>query len=583
MRRLGIVRRAGRGSRIGAALLVASVALCSVLVSSAGARIITAATGHKFGIVPAFHGSLSLNGSRSVARIAAAGTPTCDLQVDSQCASPMTYHNGPVQHGENIILFFWDPSGFSSAPGYVAGMQTWVSDLAAGDFRPGNVPGVQVGNPLSVTQEYYDHSGPGGANNFVPYAVDNGGTVIDTDAYPASGCTDSYTNASNQQVTLPTCLTAGQLYGEVSSYIQAHNLPVGIDTEYFMLTPQGVGTCADSTHCAYSTYCGWHTAFGSPSTPVLIADMPWQSGIPGCDLTGASSLHSTGIDPVVNTFSHELAETMTDPIPGSGWFGPGGGSDEIGDKCAYQFSVGQPAADPTGLSTAPGGQFYNTLLNGHDYLLQMEYDNRAGGCNQWDTDTQPTAAMSVPSQVSPGSPATFSLTGVSAPAGVAYVTWYFGDRAATRATSAGSVHHTYSSAGGRTVTAILTDNHGNELKLVRSLTVAGGAPNSVIAHAPTSVTVNTRYSIRLSGHAVGPETLYVFADYKGCAATPAIEHTRASGYIWAVQGNFSEIARGNSPRAGQDHLCAYLVKKAEPKNPTTGVLARDFVTFTIHH
>ncbi len=99
-----------------------------------------------------------------------------------------------------------------------------------------------------------------------------------------------------------------ELYGELSSYIQAHNLPTGIDTEYFMLTPQGVGTCSDSTHCAFSTYCGWHTAFGSTSNPVLIADMPWQAGVQGCDVTGASSLHSSGIDPVVNTFSHELAE-----------------------------------------------------------------------------------------------------------------------------------------------------------------------------------------------------------------------------------------------------------------------------------
>src|SRR5579859_8160791 len=136
MRRLGIVMRAGRGWRPGTGLLVASVALCAVLASSAPAKIVTdPVTGHRFGIVPAFHGSLSQgspspNHASSFGRIAAAGTPTCDTRVDPQCASQMTYNGGPVQHGENIILFFWDPSRFSSEPGYIADMQTWVNDLA---------------------------------------------------------------------------------------------------------------------------------------------------------------------------------------------------------------------------------------------------------------------------------------------------------------------------------------------------------------------------------------------------------------------------------------------------------------------
>ncbi len=186
-----------------------------------------------------------------------------------------------------------------------------------------------------------------------------------------------------------------------------------------------------------------------------------------------------------------------------------------------------------------------------------------------------------PSQASPGAPATFGLSNVSAPAGIAYVAWYFGDGAATRVAGGGSVQHTYSTAGTRTVTVVLTDNHGNELELRKSLTVGGGV-SSVIAHPPTNARAKTGYSIRLTGHAAGAETLYAFLDYRGCAATPAIEHTRANGYIWAVQGNFSKTANGNSPRAGQNHVCAYLVKKTAPKNPNAGVLAHDFVPFTIH-
>ncbi len=190
--------------------------------------------------------------------------------------------------------------------------------------------------------------------------------------------------------------------------------------------------------------------------------------------------------------------------------------------------------------------------------------------------------MVAPSQASSGSPATFSLNGVTAPSGVAYVTWYFGDGGVTLAQNGGSVQHTYSSPGSRTVTAVLTDNDGNELLLTKSLTVLGGT-NSLTIHPPTNARVNTPYSVKLSGHAGVPEALYLFTDYKGCGATPAIEHARANGYIWPVQGNFSKLSTGKSPRAGQDHLCAYLVNRSAPRNPNGGVLAHSFVTFTIQH
>jgi len=110
------------------------------------------------------------------------------------------------------------------------------------------------------------------------------------------------------------------------------------------------------------------------------------------------------------------------------------------------------------------------------------------------------------------------------------------------------------------------------------------AANSVQVRQPRNARVNTHYTIKLSGHAKGTKTLYMFVDYKGCAQTPAGEHMRANGDIWIVSGDFSETSKGwKSPLAGSDHVCAYLVKKSEPKNPSTGVVAHDFVTYTIHH
>jgi hypothetical protein len=121
------------------------------------------------------------------------------------------------------------------------------------------------------------------------------------------------------------------------------------------------------------------------------------------------------------------------------------------------------------------------------------------------------------------------------------------------------------------------------LATVAATALAAGG-NSVQVRPPSNAQVNTHYTIRISGHARGTKTLYMFVDYKGCAQTPAGEHMRANGDIWIVSGNFTESSKGwKSPLAGSDHVCAYLVKKSEPKNPDSGVVAHDFVTYTIHH
>ena len=53
-------------------------------------------------------------------------------------------------------------------------------------------------------------------------------------------------------------------------------------------------------------------------------------------------------------FSHEVAEAITDPVPGTGWYDDQNG--EIGDICAWQL--------------AP--------LDG--YTVQQEWSNTAGTC-----------------------------------------------------------------------------------------------------------------------------------------------------------------------------------------------------------
>jgi hypothetical protein len=77
--------------------------------------------------------------------------------------------------------------------------------------------------------------------------------------------------------------------------------------------------------------------------------------------------------------SHEVNELITNPdnngVTASGWFDVAGF--ENGDECAFIFGAVQGTP----------GQFFNQVINGHQYLTQEEFSNssffnRGGGCLQ---------------------------------------------------------------------------------------------------------------------------------------------------------------------------------------------------------
>jgi hypothetical protein len=98
-----------------------------------------------------------------------------------------------------------------------------------------------------------------------------------------------------------------------------------------------------------------------------------------CSVTAQSTNKQTPHDPVTDSAisigSHELFEAITDPV-GQGWcdnagYRPLGGigpnwcqDGEIGDKCAYNLGPQNPDGS-------------NLTLNGHAYVVQREWSNRA--------------------------------------------------------------------------------------------------------------------------------------------------------------------------------------------------------------
>ncbi len=337
--------------RVGVVIFL--LAALSIFAAPAGAKVFADSVLHKrFGVIPAIG--------------AQGGVQQASCTTD---CSALTYHGGPVQHAESDYLLFWDPSGYTLPGSYITGMQTWLSEVAAADGTKSN--------PFSVNTVYYDNSGAGGTPSYVPYAIQNAGTINDTDPYPSSGCTD---HAYGSGTNFPVCLTESQIISELQSYITAHSLPTGPNVEYFVLTPQNVGSCFDgsSSSCAYTGYCGWHSYSGSGSGEIVFADMPWSYNVSGCDVQlafGAGYPNPNYIDSVVGVFSHELSETMTDPNLNA-WFD--GSGNEIGDKCAYTYGGGGYGS-LSGLNNNGGG-YWNVPLAGDHYLLQQEFDNTIGNC-----------------------------------------------------------------------------------------------------------------------------------------------------------------------------------------------------------
>jgi hypothetical protein len=255
-------------------------------------------------------------------------------------AGTLVYHGGPVEHTNRVYSIYWQPAGFTMASGYTSLIDQYFGDVAADSGKTSNV--------YYTGTQYYDGSGN------VQYSSSYGGSVLDTDPLPPSGCTDSYTSV---------CVTDAQIQNEIRTVAARQGWTTDPQTEFFMFTAKGVGSCYGSS-CAFSYYCAYHSWSGSGSNVLLYANMPYADTVPSaCD--AGYHPNANDADATINVTSHEHNETITDE-QGDAWYDHAGYED--GDKCAWKFGA------VTGS--------YNQTINGHDYILQLEYSNADRGCVQ---------------------------------------------------------------------------------------------------------------------------------------------------------------------------------------------------------
>ena len=180
--------------------------------------------------------------------------------------------------------------GLITCDEYEAGVNGYLQDVAADSGGANNV--------YSATTQYFDNTGN------IAYSSTFGGTYVDTNPYPASGCPTS---------TASACLTEAQLVTEIGKALSANGWTANGTNLFFILLPANVDTCGDSNPlhgCASNAFCAYHDSSGS----LLFAVQPFAA-FWGCDgsRVGQGLPNGAEIDESVNTISHEQNEAITGP------------------------------------------------------------------------------------------------------------------------------------------------------------------------------------------------------------------------------------------------------------------------------
>jgi hypothetical protein len=352
-------------------------------------------------------------------------------QTKGSSTKPVAYHGGPVMPSNTNYALYWDPAGAPEYPaGYETGLNRYFEDLAHDSGTDQNID--------SVLTQYKDAAG-----EFANYDSHFGGALIDTDPYPANGCSAA-----------AICLTDEQLRSEIAKYVEAHKLPMDLEHEYFMLTPPGVESCleAKGDECSAGTkhagYCSFHSYIPVASSVIVYANDPYVDGT-NCDY-GEEHPNDNASDATIGGgLAHEHAESVTDPELNA-WYNSK--DEEVADLCRT-FKEATEFGPPLG--KAPDGADYNQVINGDLYWYQQIWSNQADECEQRSaTAAQPPTVTRLAPKSGPaagGTSVTITGTGFSSSATVK-----FGTVSAARVTVNSSTSITAVSPAGASGTVDVT-------------------------------------------------------------------------------------------------------------------------------
>jgi hypothetical protein len=312
---------------------------------------------------------LELAGSASTAPGAASETRVC-----ATCAPPLLHHGGPVMGTATLASIYWS-TGPAVTPGYRSIIDGYLTNVSLSDPNS-NVFGS---NPLY-----------GGSPPTTPPFTFAGG-LSDASPLPAGGC------APDPGYT--TCLSRPQVENEVNHVIYSQGSAPALDLAhvYVLFLPPGVESCAGPGSCSASSFCGYHSSYTYAGGTVLYAVVAYPTA--STCTTGQSPNGDPIADGAVDTVSHQISETITDPL-GTAWTDTAG--NEIGDECANVYGAPVGSTD----ATKPKTSEFNQLIGSGAYYTQEEFSNSAyfatgNGCIQSPSQQAPGAGNGVSATGSP--------------------------------------------------------------------------------------------------------------------------------------------------------------------------------------
>ncbi len=277
----------------------------------------------------------------------ASGYPTGSGPCTSCGALNLTWQGGPVQEQPTAYAIFWGSHWQNQ------GSPSSDAQLVESYFQ--DVGGTAFANILT---QYHD------VNAHISNDLHFGGAWFDTSAPP-----------TDFSCLLPTVEDTA-IQSEVVSAIATNGWPVSGNATYFVYTPPGtVVNSASAGGCPVHLYiksksvtqtCGYH--FYLSSLGVAYATIMYPGQLSLCRVP-TSPNGDIAAESMISITSHEQFEAITDPqilsvdghLSANGWFDSGG--EEIGDKCAWNFSAG-----------------LTHLNNGGVFEIQTEFSNATSSC-----------------------------------------------------------------------------------------------------------------------------------------------------------------------------------------------------------
>lgn len=201
----------------------------------------------------------------------------------------------PVVHGANTYVIYWDPNDRYN-PDWQHLINVFMQSTGAASGSTSNV--------FAVDTQYTDFT-----NAPAYYRSTFRAAYTDTHPYPAKVC---------PTLTVTRCLTDAQLQTQLREFIVLHQLPTGMSSIYYVLTPPGVSVCVDAagTRCTdferseneikeskyesasyKAAICSYHAASNPGESPlgdantILYGVIPWSAGSAG---TGSQQALTAG-------------------------------------------------------------------------------------------------------------------------------------------------------------------------------------------------------------------------------------------------------------------------------------------------